>query len=191
MEKSLGPRGQETRKKIINAAIEIILQHGESAITMTDIYKEANISRTSLYRHFSKIDEILGEVFNEIKFNFENGLKEAIEKKPAPEDRLDVLANYLFKFHQTELAHKLSQSDPHYLRKLGLKSFNSRTQLYKKVLEPFFILIEKEKKSPVDRDAVAYFITHYYASLALYGSAPAPYPINILLKKLILGVSRS
>lgn len=182
-------RRLETRKRIVDAALNIIITRGESGITMTDIYKEANISRTSLYRHFSSTKEIFRSAIDYIKISFETGMNHAIAKNPAAEDRLDVVVDYLTQFFKSHWVENFSGADSAYLRQLGLESFNLRVKMYIAVLAPFFDIVEKETGRPVDRGVVAYFITHYYASLAIYGAYSKPGEIDYLLKKLIRGLS--
>ncbi|ABM10550.1 TetR/AcrR family transcriptional regulator (plasmid) [Arthrobacter sp. TES] len=189
MTKEPGTRALETRKRIIAAALELTLRQGESGITMTEIYKLANISRTSLYRHFSTVEEILTSIYLKIRSEFESGLQNAIEANPSAENRLDVVTDYLHHFFTSDLAQKLSAANTSYLKKLSLISFDARVDMYKKVLGPYFDIAEQQKGAPVDRDLVAYFITHYYASMALYGGYGRPEAINLLLKKLITGLS--
>lgn len=182
-------RRVETRKKIIDAALNIIMTRGEADITMTDVYREANISRTSIYRHFSSTKEILFSAFEYVKSSFEKGMYQAIADKPSAEDRLDVVVEYLSSFLNTQVAQNLNKSNPTYLRQLGAMNFNLRQEMYKKVLEPFFDMVERETGSQVDRDVVAYFITHYYSSLVLYEGQSRPEKIDSLLRKLIRGLS--
>ena len=62
-------------------------------------------------------------------------------------------------------------------------------ELYKVALEPFFEQVEQLTGKPVDRHLVGYFITHFYASLTVYGAYGKPYEIDVLLRKLIVGLT--
>lgn len=189
MENPIGPRALETRKKIIDTALGLIIEHGDEGITMTDICQALDISRTTMYRHFRGMDEIIENVYENVRITFSEGLKNAIEETPEAEKRLDVVVDYLYTFFLSGRGEKLGQLDPKFLRKLSLVNFDSRIELYKKSLEPFFDLAEKEKGSKVDRNLVAYFIAHFYGSLTVYGEHSKPYEINILLRKLIVGLT--
>lgn len=49
----------ETRNRILKAAWKLLEQHQGKGVRMTDIAKEAEISRQALYLHFSKRSELL------------------------------------------------------------------------------------------------------------------------------------
>ncbi len=189
MVNKLGPRALKTRQRIINAALELIVEHGETGVKMIDICDRVNISRTTMYRHFDNIEEIIENVYLNVREDFARGLEDAVKNNPAEEDRLDVVVHYLGDFFKTGLIVKLNQTDPKFLRKLSLKNFDARVALYKRILEPFFQLVEKEKGGKIDRQLVAYFITHFYASLSVYGTHSMPYDIETLLRKLIRGIA--
>lgn len=185
----LGPRARKTRKKIIDTALALIVEHGEKGVKMTDICERTGISRTTMYRHFGHLDEIVEAVYLKVRADFAKGLEDAIKANPAKEDRLDVVVNYLAEFFRGGLTQKLNLTDPAFLRKLSLRNFDSRVKLYQKILEPFFDEVDAAKGSKVDRALVAYFITHFYASLSLYGEHSQPYPVESLIRKLIRGIA--
>lgn len=189
MNKTSGRRSRETRSRIIKAALGVIVDHGESRVTMTEVCQRAGISRTTMYRHYRRFEEIIEDVYLEVRESFAAGLRSAIDKDPACEHRLDVVVAYLYTFFQSGLIQTLAKVGPEFLRDLSLKNFDSRVDLYQSSLEPFFDLAEKEKGSPVDRALVAYFITHFYASLSIYATYGKPYEVDVLLKRLICGLT--
>ncbi len=189
MTKEPGTRALETRKRIIAAALELTLRQGESGITMTEIYKLANISRTSLYRHFSTVEEILTSIYLKIRSEFESGLQNAIEANPSAENRLDVVTDYLHHFFTSDLAQKLSAANTSYLKKLSLISFDARVDMYKKSSGAVFRHCRTAKRRAGGPGSGRLFHHHYYASMALYGGYGRPEAINLLLKKLITGLS--
>lgn len=51
-------KGEETKQKIINASIDIIAHEGLQGLSATHIAARANISKSSVFHHFSSIEEI-------------------------------------------------------------------------------------------------------------------------------------
>lgn len=53
---------QQTRKRIIDSAFNIVLKQGISGLTFTNLAKEAGISRSGINAHFKKKEDILKEI---------------------------------------------------------------------------------------------------------------------------------
>lgn len=58
--KQRGQRQQETRQKIVEAAIELHQTKGLAATTMSDIAERANVGRVTVYRHFADEAALIG-----------------------------------------------------------------------------------------------------------------------------------
>jgi AcrR family transcriptional regulator len=58
--KQRGERQQETRQKIVEAAIELHQAKGLAATTMSDIAKRAKVGRVTVYRHFPDEAALVG-----------------------------------------------------------------------------------------------------------------------------------
>ncbi len=64
------PRTTSTRKKIFLAAIDCFSQRNYKKCTMQEIADHVDIKAASIYRHFRGKDEILDEIFEYYKINF-------------------------------------------------------------------------------------------------------------------------
>jgi AcrR family transcriptional regulator len=53
---------QETRAKVLEAAIELFRDEGPSAITMSAVAERADVNRSTVHRHFASRDELLWAV---------------------------------------------------------------------------------------------------------------------------------
>jgi AcrR family transcriptional regulator len=54
--------GTDARERIIRTAYELFTRHGLSAVGVDRIVDEANVAKTTLYRHFSSKDDLAAEV---------------------------------------------------------------------------------------------------------------------------------
>lgn len=57
---------QQTRKRIIQSAIDIILNRGSSDLTFSILAKEANISRSGINSHFKLKSDLMAEIWPEL-----------------------------------------------------------------------------------------------------------------------------
>ncbi len=53
---------QQTRKRIIDSAFDIVLKQGITGLTFTNLAKAAHISRSGINAHFKKKEDILKEI---------------------------------------------------------------------------------------------------------------------------------
>ena len=71
--------GQKPWRKIVETALGLIIEHGESGVNMTEICQAVDISRTTMYRHFSSLDDIIMAVYLNVRETFATGLQDAID----------------------------------------------------------------------------------------------------------------
>lgn len=57
-----GEAGKDARERIIRTAYELFTSHGLAAVGVDRIVAEANVAKTTLYRHFRSKDELIAEV---------------------------------------------------------------------------------------------------------------------------------
>jgi AcrR family transcriptional regulator len=56
-------RVARSRARIVEAAIELIVEDGASALTVDAIAKRSGVAKSTLYRHWRSVDDVLLEVF--------------------------------------------------------------------------------------------------------------------------------
>jgi AcrR family transcriptional regulator len=64
------PRFQRSREAIVNAARELLLQHGPTAVTHSRIAEHAGVGRATVYRHWPRTDQLLGEAMATVPLPF-------------------------------------------------------------------------------------------------------------------------
>src|SRR5690606_17683583 len=80
--KDPGPRARRTRQKILDTALDLIIDHGESGVTITDICDAVGISRTTMYRQFAGMDDIIRGVYLDVRERFAEGLRPPLPAIP-------------------------------------------------------------------------------------------------------------
>ena len=66
------PRFLRSREVILNAARELLLAHGPSAVTHQQIAEHAGIGRATVYRHWPRTDQLLAEAMATVPMPFFN-----------------------------------------------------------------------------------------------------------------------
>jgi len=81
---------QQTRRRILNAAAELICEDGEDAVTMASVAARAAVSDRTVYRHFANRGTLVRSVWQ--------GLQERLGATPIPRDGNDLIEGPLVKF---------------------------------------------------------------------------------------------
>lgn len=72
------PKGNLTKKNILNQAIHLFSQKGYASVTMEDIREASGLSRGGLYRYFQSTKKIFEEILINDKDQNEQALNDAI-----------------------------------------------------------------------------------------------------------------
>jgi AcrR family transcriptional regulator len=65
-ERVLDPRAQRTRQALRGAVISLIGSGDIQSISISDVVREAGVNRSSFYVHYSDLDELLADAFEEL-----------------------------------------------------------------------------------------------------------------------------
>lgn len=90
--------GRETVDVIVDGAMRALARHGTARVSMTDICRESDVSRGTLYRYFSNREEVLEAVNQRISGANREVLDEAIAQDPRLEVRVRVVLKAMITF---------------------------------------------------------------------------------------------
>ena len=91
------PKSERTRKRILAAAREVMLRHGNTEFQMSEIAQICDISKGALYYYFSNREAIIGEIVS----NDIDSLIAMLEEVAADaKDTQDVLLGFCMTFAQ-------------------------------------------------------------------------------------------
>jgi AcrR family transcriptional regulator len=92
-----------TRRALIDAAVDVIVERGFSDTTTTLIADRAHVSRGALQHHFKSKNDIIVAVLDEI--NQEANLRIDVDQlvKKTTAERIDILLDHLFDVYDTKL----------------------------------------------------------------------------------------
>jgi AcrR family transcriptional regulator len=89
---------RETVDLIVDGAMRALARHGTERVSMTDICRESQVSRGTLYRYFSNRDEVLEAVNQRISGANRDFLEKAIAEDPRLEVRVPVVLKVMIGF---------------------------------------------------------------------------------------------
>jgi AcrR family transcriptional regulator len=85
--------GPDSTTRIVDAALRLMIRHGEAKVAMVDVCREAAVSRSTLYRAFATREELVDAMGPRIIELYRATVQHAVEKDPAPERRFRVVVH--------------------------------------------------------------------------------------------------
>lgn len=92
-------KSPQTKKKIIQVALQLLLKKDYSAITVSEIAKEAGLAEGTLYGHFTSKDGIFVEIFSSYWDSFMQGLQPVLWDEAPMKARIERLVNAFYAFY--------------------------------------------------------------------------------------------
>ena len=128
---------EETRRRILEAAISLMEELGLASVQIRAVAKKADYSIGSVYKHFADIDDLISAVNGITLDRVANAMDQAVRKESAPLARLKALAHAYLSFASENpklwrglFDHHLPEGkaipDDHKERNIALLAFISR-----------------------------------------------------------------
>lgn len=77
-------RAEATRERIVQAARELVIEHGYDGVSTGQVLQRAGVSRGGLYHHFSGKQELMAAVLEAVEVDFAKRLGAAVAEAPDP-----------------------------------------------------------------------------------------------------------
>jgi AcrR family transcriptional regulator len=77
-------RADATRERIVQAARELVVEHGYDGVSTGQVLERAGVSRGGLYHHFGGKDELMAAVLEAVERDFAGRLAVAVADAPDP-----------------------------------------------------------------------------------------------------------
>lgn len=88
VEVKTAPKSEETRRRILAAALKLFHEHGFEAATMRDIAQEAGVATGAAYYYFPSKDAIVMEFYRSSSEEMQGSIEAALETASGLEERL-------------------------------------------------------------------------------------------------------
>lgn len=86
-------RGQDTRDRLTRSTIELLMQGGYAAASVTAVTSGAGVAAGTLYRHFASKEELFAFVFREVCSREEAAMRSAAESAASATEKLDAVVD--------------------------------------------------------------------------------------------------
>src|ERR1700688_1739426 len=83
-------RAGVTRERIVQAARELVIEHGYAGVSTGQVLQRAGVSRGGLYHHFSGKQELMGAVLEAVEIDFTGRLAAVVADAPDPFAALQI-----------------------------------------------------------------------------------------------------
>lgn len=103
----------DTADVIVEGAMRALARHGTSRVSMTDICREAQVSRGTLYRYFANREQVLDAVNVRIMHTMRATFDQVVADNPDPSMRLRVMLRAMIEFpNRFPHMHRLIEHEP-------------------------------------------------------------------------------
>src|ERR1700677_2842735 len=83
-------RAEVTRERIVQAARELVIEHGYAGVGTAEVQRRAGVSRGGLYHHFSGKQELMGAVIEAVEVDLQERLAAVVADAPDPFAALEI-----------------------------------------------------------------------------------------------------
>lgn len=153
-DKNEDQRSRRTHRKLGNALIELILEHGWEAIGVRELCTRAGVARSTFYLHFSNKEELLEDGFS--------GLRGAI-REVASKHTLRETGRFGF---AEGVADHIFENRKLFLALMGGNGGGVVREKFRKLLS--IMLSEELKECGKSDEAIAHFLSGGFISLAVF-----------------------
>ncbi|NBW10205.1 MAG: TetR/AcrR family transcriptional regulator [Caulobacteraceae bacterium] len=183
------PRAAKTIENIVNAAQNVMLNHGTPRITAQEVCDAAGVSRGTLYRYFPSMEAVLEAVVLRLRTETDDELNHAMEGCETPTERFAAFIRYSVSNNETRRGSQFLHVEPAFVLQYFESNFDHFITRVLTALESVFDAWEKDIGTSVDRAAIAEMMVR----LALSETVVPPRegtPLALRLQSTIDGVLR-
>jgi AcrR family transcriptional regulator len=107
---------RDTGTRIVEAAAQAAARFGVSRWTIDDVAACAGMSRRTVYRYFPTRDDLVEALAGYERREFEQNLKDLVLQVTQPEDRFDLVIDYVLGFAQNHpVLQRMLETEPEYV----------------------------------------------------------------------------
>jgi len=181
------PRAARTIESIINAAQNVMMNHGTPRITAQEVCDAAGVSRGTLYRYFPSMDAVLEAVVLRLRTETDAELNHALEGCETPTERFAAFLRYSVSNNETRRGSQFLHVEPAFVLRYFESNFDHFIARVLTALDSVFDAWEADIGMPLDRSAVAEMMVRLALSETVVQPA-AGKPLALRLQATIDGV---
>jgi AcrR family transcriptional regulator len=147
-ERSLGARGPSERR-ILEGALRAVARRGRRRLSMSDVCRESGVSRATLYRYFTTMEELLGEVAEFVLLSTEQGLAEATAAQSDPVEKVRAALAFMASYNSDHPTIGLLEIDPVFVVEFLNAHFDRHVAAMQRAVAPMCDMLT-EQGLPLD-----------------------------------------
>jgi len=149
------PRAAKTIENIVNAAQNVMMNHGTPRITAQEVCDAAGVSRGTLYRYFPSMEAVLEAVVLRLRTETDEELNHAMEGCETPTERFAAFLRYSVSNNETRRGAQFLHVEPVFVIQYFQSNFDHFIKRVLIALESVFDAWEADIGATVDRTAIA------------------------------------
>ena len=186
-------RTAKTIDKIVSAAVTVMLTEGTPRVSARQVCDEAGVSRGTLYRYFSSMDDILQAVATHLRRQTDEELSSAVDGIDDPAERFAAFLAYTSVNREMDQGAHFLHVEPTFVLRYFDTNFDHFIGRVNDALGPVYDAWEKALGGALDRTALSEVMVRYALSATLVHPRPGETPLPnrlMAMADLVLGRRR-
>jgi AcrR family transcriptional regulator len=148
---SLAASNGRSLQRILDGAIATLSRRGATQLSMSAVCDAAGVSRATLYRYFSRKEDLLAAVGEHVSRNFIDGIKRAVAGSHTPSDRLHLVLEFFIRYTAQVQSDRMLEIEPSFVLKFLQSHFTRHVAVFNEALAPVYDDIEAHLRIRINR----------------------------------------
>ncbi|SFU08123.1 TetR/AcrR family transcriptional regulator [Paraburkholderia aspalathi] len=163
-------RSEQTIDNIFTATEKVVLESGAERISILEVCETAGVSRGTFYRYFASQDELLEAFSRHKRENFHKSLAELLVRYQDPDERFDVVINYLQDYLDAGNSRRMLLVAPEFALRFFKRIFHDAVVRFQDLLSPVFDAWDERLGVKLDRELICDLLIRFVMSEHLVSS---------------------
>ncbi|MFM0277307.1 TetR/AcrR family transcriptional regulator [Paraburkholderia sediminicola] len=157
-------RSEQTIDNIFAATEKVVLESGADRISILEVCETAGVSRGTFYRYFASQDELLEAFSRHKRENFHKSLAELLVRYQDPDERFDVVINYLQDYLDAGNSRRMLLVAPEFALRFFKRIFHDAVVRFQDLLSPVFDAWDERLGVKLDRELICDLLIRFVMS---------------------------
>lgn len=156
-----------SERRILEGALRAVARLGARRLSMSDVCHEAGVSRATVYRHFSTMDDLLGQLAEFVMISSEEGLAAATAAQSDPVEKFRAALAFTAAFNAEHPTTGMLVIDPVFAVEFLNRHFDRHVAAMRRAVAPLCEMLERDGGPSPDPAMLAELIVRSHLSLIL------------------------
>lgn len=157
-------RSEQTIDNIFEATEKVVLESGADRISILEVCETAGVSRGTFYRYFASQDELLEAFSRHKRENFHKTLAELLVRYQDPDERFDMVINYLQDYLDAGNSRRMLLVAPEFALRFFKRIFHDAVVRFQDLLAPVFDAWDERLGVKLDRELICDLLIRFVMS---------------------------